>query len=498
MKLFFVGIGGIGMSALARIFKNLGFKIYGSDVKETPITAQLENEDIEVFIGQTKENILKVKPHLVIRTNAVSEDHVEVQTSRDLKIPVLTYPQGVGIISNLLPSIGITGTHGKTSTTAMISKIFKDADTDPFVLIGALYSEFGNKNFRIPTRSTEEIQNKVRKVLRKVLKSADNITSTVFTRELFEKHNIKKIKSPFYFIFEADEYKDAFLNHTFDYLVIVDVDYDHADYFKSKKQYLTSFARSILNTKKAVILNERSENIQEILNIAKSLDKGSQLPEIVDYSSFIEKTKQLKLYLKTDFIIIDASAAYALAKEVSIPEDIIIKSLQRYKGVWRRFEIIREKSKNTPYIINDYAHNPKKIYMALLALFDFVKQHQLKKVTIIFEPHQYNRLYTLQDEFVGVIAKMLKRHHQVIEAFIITDIYAARSTKEDREKIDAKRFVRKVNRVLKQKKIPFRAIYGNTPKEQVEKIQKNLYQCDAILCLSAGELGILVEKTLKG
>ena len=499
MKIFFSGIGGIGMSGLAGIFNALGFEIIGSDIKESTVTKMLNDLGIHVFIGQKAENIENTKPDLLIKTNALPDDHIELVTARKLNIPILSYPQGLGIISNILPSIGITGTHGKTSTTAIVANILMKADYDIFALIGTLFKPFNNTNFKIAKINNTQKQNLANQV-QNILTTTN--TKFTFTRELFK--NYKKDYSLPYFIFEADEYKDAFLNHTLDYLIITAVDYDHLDYFKTHEHYLTSFATAILNTKKAVILNKQDKIIQQILDIAiskleeynstRDKDQKRNLPQIIDYSEYLEQAQNSPLYLKTQFLIEDLASALGLANLLNIKSQDLQKGIKTYKGAWRRFEIIRDKN---PTTINDYAHNPKKILYASYALLDYAKTNNLTNLIIYWEPHQYNRTYNLQDEYAKSLFEILKAPQ--IKEFYITDVFAARSTKEEMERFNTQIFIKNLKHKLKQLGASDKQIqklkYAKGAEYTLKKLQNHtenpqlLPENTAILILSAGTLG---------
>ncbi len=593
MNMFFSGIGGIGTSALALIFQSLGFNVKGSDIRESPVTQKLQSLGIKVLIPQTKENITNTKIDLLVKTNALPENHIELVTAKALNIPIFSYPQALGILTNILPSIGIAGTHGKTTTTAIVSKIFLSCNQDIFGLIGAFFKDFNNTNYRVPKNLSKSAKNTIIKTLNTVLQniygnnnahySNSHITSSYnikkiqqvakynlqtnkanvqqdqeifFTRDFFV--GFKKDYSLPYFIIEADEYKDAFLNHTLDYLVVTSVDFDHADYFKTHKNYLTSFAKAILNTNKVIIANLKDEDFKQVLSIAKQLDTNGKLSSLkfVDWTKFINKAKKSPLYFKTQFLIEDTASALALANTFKFEDSCIYKGISEFTGAWRRFEIINTPINNTNeqiknsfknkgqsdtgnvhepvqnghnsslghknnvdisaqlsvrtqfvqsghkdtrgpqkigklnnfskpekfsgsgltntnlqkgiFLINDYAHNPKKLLYAGLALRDFAKQHNLKNAYIYWEPHQYNRTYTLFDEFAEVIFKLLK--HDVIKKLIVTDIYGARSSLKDRQKIDAKKFVKKVKALL-PKDLANKIYYGGSIENAINQIK---------------------------
>ena len=478
--LYFIGIGGAGMSALAGLFKQLGLCVTGSDMVSKETTAMLQKLGIPVLIPQKAKNIqnLQNKIDIIVASNGIPNDNPELQLARQLNIPIINYPQALGILTNTFKSIGIAGTHGKSSTTAIVAKIL---DTAPqyanyWALIGALNPNFNNTNFRytpIASTTKQKVLQIIQVILKKVkkLNNSDVLASApqtinianhpsgkyslqnLLTHELFNDPTIQQLKNNItlpYFIFEADEYKDAFLQHTFEYLLITNTEFDHPDYFKTHENYLKSFANAILNTKKAVILNKKQDSYKQLIKIVKKSALAqttalknqtkkptttTKLPKFIDYSSYLKQAQELPLYLKTQFLIEDTAAALALANTLGITPENQKIAMKNYKGIWRRFQVLHEK----PYLINDYAHNPKKILYASLALRDFMKQHKLQNAVVFWEPHQYHRTYTLQKEYAKVLQSILSI--KGITHFYITDIFAARSTKQEMQKFNAKKFI---------------------------------------------------------
>ena len=151
--IYFIGIGGIGMSALAGIFNSLGMRVAGSDIQNNIVTQGLEKQGIKVFYKQIAQNIKNIsknnKIKFAVSSVAIPLDHPEILELKRLNVPILTYPQALGILVNLLKTIGIAGTHGKTTTTAIVTQLLTQTGYDPYALIGALFQFLGNKNFRL-------------------------------------------------------------------------------------------------------------------------------------------------------------------------------------------------------------------------------------------------------------------------------------------------------------------------------------------------------------
>ncbi len=185
---------------------------------------------------------------------------------RKNNIPVLKYPLSLGILLNIFPTIGIAGTHGKTTTTAIVTQLLTELGEDPYALIGALFRFLDNKNYRLST------DNNIKPFLKSKIENVEFTRYPVLDINLLSKDilrweadSVSNKHLPF-FVVEADEYKNAFLNYQFEYLLIPAIDYDHADFFKTKEEYFLSFAKAIVNTKQAVILDVNNRNSQKNTN----------------------------------------------------------------------------------------------------------------------------------------------------------------------------------------------------------------------------------------
>jgi len=384
--IFFIGIGGISMSAIAEQLKLRGKTISGSDQASSEITKHLSSLGINVLTGHKKEHISD-SIDLVVYTAAVKEDNVEYQEALRKNIPMMDRATLLGLImSDYKTSFGVSGTHGKTTTTSMLSYILMQAGKDPTISAGAVIDKI-NGNFRIGHSD--------------------------------------------YFITEACEYTNSY-HHFYPLIsIVLNIEEDHLDFFHDLDDIRDSFRTYMENTQPGglIILND---SIEGIPLLTKGLDVdiitvGKHASSTYSYKNptfDIKGHGSFDLYYKGQFIrrlslnvtgyhnIENALAAIAAARFISISYDDIATGLLDFSGAKHRFEILG--SKNGVTVIDDYAHHPTEI-KASLAAAKAISHHEL---WVVFQPHTYTRLLSLYDEFVDAL-----RH---IDHLIITDIYAAR------------------------------------------------------------------------
>lgn len=380
----FIGIGGIGLSSLARYFISSGFLVSGSDVV---FQKELEKTGIKVFLGHHRENINK-KMDLVIYSNAVLPDNSEIIEAKKLNIKTQSYPEALGDITKDYFTIAVSGTHGKSTTTAMIALAMIDGGLDPTVIIGTKLKEFNDANFR--------------------------------------RGNSK------YLLIEADEFKAAFLNYYPKIAVITNVEEDHLDFYKNIGKIIKTFQKYVENNVKEnlLVLNKDNKNARNL----KEFSKG----RVVMYS-LSDKNQKIKLSVFGKHNLSNAHAAFVVAKELKIDEEKILKTLLRFHGTWRRFEEknINFRNNKKGKIIHDYAHHPTEIEATLEAIN---AKYPDKEVILVFQPHQYERTYHLFSTFKKVLSKVN------VKELIIADIYTVegRESKIILESVSAKMLSEKV------------------------------------------------------
>lgn len=339
-KIHFIGIGGIGMSALAQYLKNQDVEVSGSDREANPVTELLESKSIVVAIGQRVENVPS-NAELVIYSDAVSEDNPERARAKELGIPQLSYFSMLGKVSEGKRTVAVAGTHGKTTTTGMLAKILKDARTSPTAIVGSIVKDFGS-NY------------------------------VAGTSDLF--------------VVEACEYRDHLLELTPQILVITNLEWDHTDYFPSLAALQETFRKAIERVPAggAIVTDSNNKNIAPLLRGVKA--------RVIDYT----KEPAYKLHLPGTFNQMNARAAAAAARAAlpTISDSVITQSLATFHGTWRRFEHKGKTTKGAD-VYDDYAHHPTAVRVTLAALRTKVKG----KIFVAFHPHLYSRTRDLLDEF---------------------------------------------------------------------------------------------------
>lgn len=361
-KIHFIGIGGIGMSALARHFVFEKKTVSGSDRALTDITKKLSEEGVQVFAEQMAENIHK-DVELVVYTEAVTKDSEgwsELQTAKKLDIPTLNYFEALGLAMNPYYLIAVAGTHGKTTTTAMLTEIFENAEKDPTAVIGSL---------RAKTKS-----------------------------------NYRAGKSK-YAIVEACEYKRDFLHLKPDVLVITNIEHEHVDYYETLANVQKAFRELIelVDEKGVVITDTKSPTIAPILNDLEV--------EVINYNAQID----LSLHLKQPGLHnqLNAAAALTVAKHEKINLEDAKESLKNFTGTWRRFEY--KGTLNGAPVYDDYAHHPTAIRATLSAAKE---AHPEQRVVAVFQPHTFTRTVALFKDFAKAFAGA--------DETILVPIYSAR------------------------------------------------------------------------
>ena len=388
VKIHFMGIGGISMSGLAEILLKEGFTVSGSDNKASALTEQLEKNGAKIFIGQRAANITK-DIQLVVYTAAIHPDNAEWKAANDAGIPMLTRAQFLGqLMDNYAKSIAVSGTHGKTTTTSMISHILLEAKTDPTISVGGMLEAIGG-NIRVGGSDV--------------------------------------------FLTEACEYTNSFLNFHPKYSIILNIEEDHMDFFKDINDIRNSFHKFAQNTAAdgVLILNAAIEHPEEIIADLKERVVTFGLTEEADYSAsdityneaacpsftFLVRGQaagHVTLNVPGRHNIANALAAIAFATEAGIDTDTIIRGLQAFGGTARRFEYKGKLGGIT--IIDDYAHHPTEIAATLTA----ATHYPHREIWCIFQPHTYTRTKALFPEFVEALSHT--------DHVILADIYAARET----------------------------------------------------------------------
>lgn len=448
-KIHMVGIGGVSMSGIAEILLNWGFNVTGSNNVETESTKKLEKAGIKVFIGHNAENV--VGSDVVIYTAAISKDNVELQTANSLGIPTIERANFLGEITRCYANtITVAGTHGKSTTTSMVSLCFLEAMKDPSIQVGA---------------------------------------------DLTQIQGNYKVGNSEYFIIEACEYVESFLKFSPHSTIILNIDNDHLDYFKNFDNIKNAFRKYIklLPEDGLLVVNGDDSNCLDLIKDTKSKsltygitnkntdffavnivfdDNGFAEFDVYSHNTFLDR---IKLSVPGMHNVLNSLGCIALCMEYGISINDIKTALLKFTGANRRFEF---KGKvNGASIYDDYGHHPTEIIATAKALMN----KKYNKSWIVFQPHTYSRTKNLLDDF----AKALLNFDNII----VLDIYAARE--KNTYGITSKDLVDKVISLGKDAK------YIPNFDDCVKYLKDNVKENDIILTQGAGtvtQIGPLLQK----
>ena len=340
-KIHFIGIGGIGVSAIARKMFLEGHKVTGSDMHESPITEELKRLGVEVYVGHRGGNLAD-DTELVVHTIAIPESNVELAKARERGIETRTYPEMLGRISRDLYTLAISGTHGKTTTTAMLGKIVRDARLDPTVIVGSIMKDV-NSNLVVGKG----------------------------------KHLIA----------EACEYRRSFLNLSPKVVVITNIDAAHLDYYRDLADVQKAFTELVakIPSDGYLVCDPNDPHVTPVAETA--------LCTVVDYSLV---AMPLHLKVPGEHNRKNARAAAAAARVLGIADGDIKQSLENFSGTWRRLEHKGE-TREGATLYDDYAHEPEEVAASLAALRE--RHGNEVNLHVVFRPHLYSRTKTLLHEF---------------------------------------------------------------------------------------------------
>ena len=392
MRIHFIGIGGIGVSALARYYLLKGHKITGSDLASSEITDALKKPGVKIYIGKHKAKNVSENVDLVVYSPAVRPDNPEVKEAKKKKIKVQSYPKALGKLTKEHFTIAVAGSHGKSTVAAMIGLLLRKAKFDPTVIIGTKLKEFGDSNCRVGKSK--------------------------------------------YLVIEADEHFGSFLNYHPEIIVLVTLGVDHLDYYKNLNNLFKTFKKFIDNLQKegTLVANIDDKNIKKII--------PSRYRNVKWYSQRARESAKLRKILRVpgEFNVSNALAALMTARVLEIPDKISFKSLSEYKYSWRRFQVQKIKvNRKKITLIDDYGHHPAQVQATLKATRE---KYPKKEIWCVYQPHQYQRPHYLFNEFVKAFKGA------PVDKLIITDIYsvAGRETKSIKKKVDSKKLVKAVNK----------------------------------------------------
>lgn len=381
----FVGIGGIGMSGIAEVLINLGFRVSGSDLKRSPVTDRLQQMGCEITEGHLAENV--GHPHVVVRSTAVRDDNPEIVEAHRLAVPVIPRAEMLAELMRLKPhTVAVAGSHGKTTTTSMVATVLGHAGLDPTMVVGGVVGAFGSN-------------------------------AHLGTSDLM--------------VVEADESDRSFLMLTPTIAVVTNIDREHMDYYHDMDDVRKCFADFVNKVPfyGSSVLCLDDPNVQAIIPLLERRRMTYGLSAQADVSAHgirydnhfgstftvwrgTDVMGDVTLHVPGMHNVYNALAAIAVGFELEVPFEQIGEALQSFTGAGRRFQTKGEV--NNILVVDDYGHHPTEIRATLAGA---KLGSSGRRIVVLFQPHRYTRTHDLMQEFA--------RSFNNADALFITDIYAA-------------------------------------------------------------------------
>ena len=457
-RVHFIGIGGSGLSAIARLLKESGYEVTGSDQSLTQFAIDLQNEGVTIYIGHHPRNISGAD--WVVRSSAIKEDNPEVQAAQRSNIPVYKRSDFLGQLMEKKIGIAVAGTHGKTTTTAMISWMLYALKRDPSFIIGGTLN-----NLKVNARSGNG--------------------------DLF--------------VIEADEYDRMFLGLKPQIAIVTNLEHDHPDYYPTFDEMYSAFqnfvdllpadgtliacaedegAVSLLSHARRKNLNVVSYSVQaemtinspqwmQARNLKPNMLGGFDFSVMTNVGSITASALQVSLQVPGEHNVKNALAALSVAAVLGLPLQKSADTLNQFEGTGRRFEIRGEK--NGIIFIDDYAHHPTEIRATLAGA---KARYPNKKIWAVWQPHTYSRTKTLMMDFARAFSDA--------DEVLVTEIYASREPKQDFSSAEVVSLMPHAS-----------AKYSGSLAETKKYLLENLRPNDVVLVMSAGDADMLNGELLK-
>jgi UDP-N-acetylmuramate--alanine ligase len=438
-----VGVAGTGVRGLVHLLHQRGVKITGSEMLDSPVLETFRIRGIDCRVGHSSVNV-DGGTNFVLISAAVSESNPEVCEAKQRSIPVLKYAQLLGLLMAEKAGIAVAGTHGKTTTTAMVSLVLQEAGLDPTFLIGGDYPGLGGSS---------------------------------------------RWGEGSHFVAEACEFDRSFLNLKPKISVVTNIEEDHLDYFHSLKDIQGAFADfvSLLPEDGYLVVNRDDPNSTYLSEFCRSrVGTFSLRPEAADWwaEDVVSEGggcrfriagpdgQEARLRLRVPGIhnVLNALAATAVCRRVGVPLERIAQILETFTGVRRRFDIL---ARGRVVVVDDYAHHPTEILAVLRAARESLRGRRL---VAVFQPHQHSRLKVFREQFADVLARF--------DAAVVTDVYRARDKDEDAKAVQSDSLVRAIN-----ERRPL-TVAQHAPRfaDVLEMLRGRIREGDAVLFLGAGDI----------
>jgi UDP-N-acetylmuramate--alanine ligase len=442
--IFFCGIGGIGMSGLAKILLENGYKVSGSDLTKPSIVDSLISLGATFYLSQIESNLAGAD--VFVYSAAIPKDNPEFLEAKKRNLKMISRSELLGDLMKSKKGIAVAGTHGKTTTSTMLSMVLEEAGLDPTIVVGG---EVGNIGGNAKTGRGE------------------------------------------YFVAEACEYEKSFLDiHPFG-AIITNIEADHLDTYKDLDDIIETFKKFATQIDKNGVLVVCGDD-KNMMHLNGSFDGHLITYGLKDADFIAEDIKvtgrktifsvknkdrllgQFELIIPGIHNVLDALSVIAICDHLGLDLESVRLSISKFVNAKRRYEIKGEK--NGVLVIDDYAHHPTEIRATLKGIADFYPD---KKIWAVFQPHQYSRTRLLFDDF----SESFKGIHKVI----IPDIYEARDTEDDKKAVTAEKLAEAIDSFSKN------GIYIGDFEEATDYLSKNVESGDLIITIGAGPVYRVAE-----
>ncbi len=452
-KVHMIGIGGIGMSAVAKLLVSYNKNVTGSDMGSTDILLDLKKRGIKIYTKHADSNIEEVTD-LLIYSSAIPHDNEELVKAKQLGIKTLTYFEFIGELSLKYSTIVVTGTHGKSTTTAMLGMILEEAGYDPTVIVGTLVPGFKDGNLRVGRGR--------------------------------------------FLVIEGCEYKANMMSIEPEMVVLTNIEMDHPDFYTGIDHVIKTFQKYIdkLTGKGLLIINRDdsySEKIVSNRSVGYSvkinsdyyfknrvLKDGKQIFGLYRKENGDEKLSEIILNVPGMFNAQNAIAAISAAMELGVTAETCMHALKRFNGTWRRFE--RVGMLKGSEVVLDYGHHPTAIKETVGAACELF---QNKKIVLCYQPHQHARTKELFDDFVNTLI-------EIDASVLLLPIYDVIGRNEASD-ISSKQIVEKVRSINAEKNI----IYSNNILEAKKDLEKTLDNQTVLIIMGAGDVDKFARDLVK-
>ncbi|PIR94077.1 UDP-N-acetylmuramate--L-alanine ligase [Candidatus Falkowbacteria bacterium CG10_big_fil_rev_8_21_14_0_10_39_11] len=446
-KVYFSGIGGIGVSALAKMFHGQGIEVVGSDVAKTEITKELEDLGIKVNYDQKSGNLVD-DFNLFIYSPAVPATNPERKDAIKYKIEQKSYPEFLGELSLLYDTVAVSGTNGKSTTTAMLASILTETKTDPTVIVGSKLNKIGG-NFHAG--------------------KSNNL------------------------LLEACEYRGHMLNLKPQAIILTNIEEDHLDYFSDISHILDTFQQYIdkLSSIKQVLVVNKDDLHTSQLHLPDCQVVSYGINEVADVRAINiqiqpgcqrfsvtyegQSLGEIEIHIPGKFNVYNALAAITYSLKIGISFGQIKKSLKEFSGLWRRFEKIYDKEVT---VISDYAHHPTAVKATIQAVKDFYPN---KRVVAVFQPHQHDRTKKLFIDFVDSL--------QEADSVVVSEIFDVAGREEVCAGISSADIVKELNTTKAEQ-----AVYAKDLDATLSIVNEAIEDGDVVIVMGAGDIYTIGDK----